>query len=51
MRYSATTRLLKRSDAGQTAEKIFTVEVRDMGAPFVEKIWRTQSEPFDGASA
>ena len=35
----------------QTAEKIFTVEVHDMGRPFVEKIRGTQSEPFDGASA
>jgi hypothetical protein len=35
----------------QTAAKIFTVAVRDMGRPFVEKIWRTQSAPFDGASA
>jgi len=35
----------------QTADKIFIFEPRDMGRPFVKKIWRTPSEPFDGASA
>jgi hypothetical protein len=35
----------------QTAEKIFTFEERDIGRLFVEKIWHTQGEPFDGASA
>lgn len=35
----------------QTAEKIFTFGERDMGRPFGKKIWRPQSEPFDGTSA
>ena len=34
----------------QTAEKIFTFETRDVGQLFVEKIQRTQSEAFGGAS-
>ena len=34
----------------QTAEKIFTFEERDIWL-FVEKIWHTQGEPLDGASA
>jgi hypothetical protein len=31
----------------QRAKKIFTLEEYANGAPFVAKIWRTRSEPFD----
>ena len=34
----------------QTAEKIVTFEERELGQPLARKIWRTQSEPFGGAS-